>query len=170
MERNQNKNMKEEKLGQEKAGEKSCESVGSEPCKPTTSDLPAHSLRLRANTEESLPNDPTVSSEKSGVRSRVVPIRFTLAEKTLLMGTSKDRNISLSEFVRRCALGRKIPQRGVPEINRNAYTELCRIGNNLNQISRNLNRGYLSDSLMENLNNLKSLVKELGLQLLGSRG
>lgn len=98
-------------------------------------------------------------------RSKVVPIRFTESEHEGLSAVSKERKISLSELVRRQALGRAIPH--PPEINGELLREVRRIGNNVNQIARTANTtgaispddvaslrnqiGYLTGAILETL-------------------
>lgn len=47
----------------------------------------------------------------------------------------------MSEYIRRCALGRKIPQYGDVAVLRDISAELGKIGSNLNQIAHHLNAG-----------------------------
>ena len=65
-------------------------------------------------------------------RSAVVPIRLTPEERARLYKAAQRVCVSLSEFVRRAALSRRLPPTPVGEVNRETYRELCRIGNNVN--------------------------------------
>lgn len=113
--------------------------VSSEPCKPTTSvcERLAHCVRRR----------------EGDVRSAVVPVRFTKGEREVLKGFADTHCLSLSEYVRALAFGRKLPRPAMPEINRQTYLEITRVGNNLNQLVRGANNGLVTgvdrDFLME---------------------
>jgi hypothetical protein len=56
----------------------------------------------------------------------------------------------------------------VAEVNRETYSALCRIGNNLNQLTRAVNEGRASGVDLQMLAELRALVKEVGLQTLGA--
>ncbi len=101
----------------------------SEPCKPTTSDCarPAHFVRRR----------------KEGIRDTVVPVRFTKAERDNLKDFAEARRLSLSDFIRRVALGRRLPSLSPSPLNLAMYQELARLGNNLNQLVRAVHGGHV---------------------------
>ncbi len=63
------------------------------------------------------------------IRSAVVPVRFSPEERQSLSEQARNFGVSISEFVRRTALGRKMPPPPPPPINREMYQELSRIGN-----------------------------------------
>lgn len=129
---------------------------GSEPCKPTTSICarPTHFVRRK---------------RKEAVRSAVVPVRFSPDERDRLRGFAEARRLSLSDFIRRVALGRKLPQVVSAEINRHVYLELARIGNNLNQLVRAVNGGAVKVADMALLTRLAEVVRQLGLTFLQGR-
>ena len=106
-----------------------------------------------------------VSSE---VRSRVVPIRFTPTEFLRLQEVSSNVQISVSECVRRAAFGRKLPPPPVPSINREAYVELSRIGNNLNQMVKRIHTGEVKIVNLPLVYQLQEEVKKVGLLFLGA--
>ncbi len=72
----------------------------------------------------------------------IVPVRLTRAERDHLDLSARDVGLRLSPFIRRILLDRPLPPRRqyrpIPEINRQAYVELNRIGGNLNLLVRNL--------------------------------
>lgn len=72
-------------------------------------------------------------------RNRSIQIKFFVNEKerTIIEKRAKPFN-SLSEYLRDIAMEGKIIER-IPSITLNHYTELNRIGNNINQIARKLN-------------------------------
>ena len=66
--------------------------------------------------------------------------RATEEEKSIIMKKVEASDLSISEYLRRCALDKPvIVMEGVDQI---AY-ELRAIGNNLNQITRAVNSGYI---------------------------
>lgn len=62
-------------------------------------------------------------------------------EKVKIQEKANKAGISMSEYIRRCALGRKIPQYGDVAVLREISAELGKIGSNLNQIAHHLNAG-----------------------------
>lgn len=100
-------------------------------------------------------------------RKAVVPIRYTTEERERLYEAARSVGLSLSEYVRRAALKRPMPKASAPEVNRETYRELCRIGNNLNQLMRAIHEGRANSIDIVQLSELKTLVKDIGLQTLG---
>lgn len=100
-------------------------------------------------------------------RKAVVPIRYTTEERECLYEAARSVGLSLSEFVRRSALKRPLPKASSPEVNRETYRELCRIGNNLNQLMRAIHEGKVDGLDLAQLSELKALVKNIGLQTIG---
>ena len=77
---------------------------------------------------------------------------------------------SLSEYVRRAAFLRRLPPRSVPEVNRETYVELARVGNNLNQLVRSIHEGSVQVLLPEAATQLQDILarfKELGFLVIG---
>jgi len=106
----------------------------------------------------------------SMARSAVVPVRLTLEERELLHKKASDHRISLSEFIRRMALSRRLPPKPAPEVNKSTYQELARIGNNLNQLLRALHEGripFIDTASLTELVELRRTLKLIGLQVLG---
>jgi hypothetical protein len=124
----------------------------SEPCKPTTSACgkPAHFVRRR----------------KAKARDQVVPVRFTSEERDLLRRFAEARRLSLSDFIRKAALHRKLPAPLPATEDRSAYQELARIGNNLNQLLRFFYAGKVSVIDSEIITELANEVRRLGLRYL----
>ena len=66
--------------------------------------------------------------------------RATEVEKSIIMKKVEASNLSISEYLRRCALDKQIVAvNGLDDVAR----ELRAIGNNLNQITRAVNSGYV---------------------------
>jgi hypothetical protein len=104
-------------------------------------------------------------------RSAVIPVRLTPEERELLHKKASDHRISLSEFIRRMALSRRLPPKPAPEVNQNTYQELARIGNNLNQFLRALHEGkipFVNPASLPELVELRRTLKLIGLQVLGA--
>lgn len=80
-----------------------------------------------------------VPKPKSELRKNRVNVFFTDAEIADLEKFSS--GMSLSNFIRFAATSRDLLPRPMPEINSQAWEEIGRIGNNLNQIARHLNAG-----------------------------
>jgi len=103
-------------------------------------------------------------------RSTVVPIRLTQIERDELQSKARDASVSLSEYVRRAAFLRRLPPRSVPEVNRETYVELARVGNNLNQLMRAIHEGRVQVLLPEALAQVQDVLtqfKELGFLVIG---
>lgn len=62
-------------------------------------------------------------------------------EKLKIQQKANKAGITMSEYVRRSALGRKIPSYGDVTVLQNISAELGKIGSNLNQIAHHLNAG-----------------------------
>ncbi len=103
-------------------------------------------------------------------RTAVVPVRLTPEERDTLLARAREFRVSLSEWVRRAALARRPPPRPAPEVNLRTYQELARVGNNLNQLVRAIHRGEVAadSSQLSQLETLRTLLKEIGLQVLGA--
>jgi hypothetical protein len=101
-------------------------------------------------------------------RTAVVPIRFTTGEHKALTSTARNLGISLSQFVRTVACGRRLPKPAAPEINRRTYEELCRIGNNLNQLVRAVHSRMAEVVDLDLLVSLSRLVREVAIEALGA--
>ncbi len=129
--------------------------VSSEPCKPTTSFCGTPTRFARGDATRP-------------ARTAVVPVRLTPGERDGLQVKAKSSGLSLSEFIRRAALKRRLPPPPVPEINRRAYEELARIGNNLNQLLRAVHSRAVQCVDGELLRQLGEVVCHLALTLLGA--
>ena len=84
------------------------------------------------------------------VRSEVVQVRFSTEERDQLKMLAEEKGITMSQVIRHAALGLDLPKverkekkrripKALPEINKDLYRELARIGNNVNQIARACN-------------------------------
>ena len=75
------------------------------------------------------------SSDQKEIKDARIHIRTTTTKKELLQLKAQDFQMSLSDFLIAAGLGLKTKQ-VTPEINKSLYVELCRQGNNLNQLTR----------------------------------
>ena len=97
-----------------------------------------------------------------------IPIRVSADEKSDLKNLAKKTGLSVSEFIRRSALGKEIdPAIIIPEVNRATYSELSKIGTNLNQIAAKLNQDQMPDRdrIINSLAACVKLTKEVRGQL-----
>jgi hypothetical protein len=104
------------------------------------------------------------------MRDGLVRIRVTMKELQALRETATARRVTLSELMRRSALGIRLPQtkfscRDIDLLMR-LLAELGRIGGNLNQVTRQINRGRLPASkvlptLYADLEALRFEIREL---------
>ena len=135
--------------------------VSSEPCHSTTSkdENATHFVRSAFQLAEKARDN----------RTAVVPIRFTVAERDHLRSNANEARLSLSEWVRRAALQRRMPPTTVPTINLDTYQELCRVGNNLNQMMRAIHsEGRAIPEVTVLLESLLLIVKTVGFQTIGA--
>ena len=74
------------------------------------------------------------------IRNCILKFRATEEEKDRIMKKVDASDLSISEYLRRCALDKQIVAvNGLDDVAR----ELRAIGNNLNQITRAVNSGYV---------------------------
>lgn len=88
----------------------------------------------------------------------LMSIRISVEDKVLIEEKARKAGISTSEFIRRCALGRKLPCYGDTTLLKEYAMQLGKIGANLNQIARHLNNG---GSVFVIYDDVKEAVKEL---------
>ena len=107
--------------------------------------------------------------EKKEKRSFRYTFRMTEEEMEFLGKLSEYADLPPAEVIRTSVFKNRLPQAKVPLLDRQAYLELKRIGNNINQIARHYNsritvpehRLKAFDSLSEKLDTLiKSLIDD----------
>ena len=59
-----------------------------------------------------------------------------------------------------------MPPKIPPQVNRNTYNQLCRLGNNLNQVVKGLHQGFVHKVDPALLKELIDIVNKVGVQLL----
>jgi hypothetical protein len=118
-----------------------------------------------------------VKSRPASLRATAVPVRLTLGEREQLADTARDLGISISTYIRQVVLARPLPPRRavrpIPEINRETYHELGRVGGQLNQVALRLNERRSeagAADLLEVLQSVAQLLAAVRAQVLGVDG
>lgn len=73
-------------------------------------------------------------------------LRISAEEKAQIEQKARKAGITTSEFIRRSALGRRLPCYGDTTLLQAYSMQLGKIGSNLNQIAKYVNQGFLLDS------------------------
>lgn len=101
---------------------------------------------------------------RGGMRNRIIRIRVSAHEAATMKGLAAARGLSLSDMVRRAALGVRMPARSFDAIHAvvlaRTLGELGRVGGNLNQLVRRANAGKLmghDTELSETLTEIEAL-------------
>ncbi|AFZ15728.1 hypothetical protein Cri9333_4973 (plasmid) [Crinalium epipsammum PCC 9333] len=109
------------------------------------------------------------------VRTIAWSVRFAADECDQLREKAYRAHTSVSEYIRRAALGRKVIEPAPPPaVNIQTYRELSSIGNNLNQLVAAVNRAVLMEQdvnvdelkLSRLIDGLQVSIKEVQVQLL----
>ena len=96
-----------------------------------------------------------------------INLRVTLIEQVQLEEIAKTYGLNVVEFVRRRALQKQLPKFTMPGLQRDLLIELSRIGNNINQMSKKVNKWNPNlKGLEEELLNLNRKLNEIKNQLL----
>ncbi len=98
------------------------------------------------------------NTDKKKENMVLMSMRISAEDKELIEEKARKTGLSTSEFIRRCALGRKLPCYGDTSLLKEYAMQLGKIGFNLNQIAKYLNGGgdYFSIYF-----ELKEAIKEL---------
>ena len=89
------------------------------------------------------------------IRNCILKFRATEEERDRIMKKVETSDLSISEYLRRCALDKQIVAvNGLDDVAR----ELRAIGNNLNQIARAVNSGYIQ---VVNLQETEEVLSQL---------
>jgi hypothetical protein len=113
------------------------------------------------------------------LRTAMVTIRFTPAERDQAEGLARTRGLSISTYGRLKMIDaprlpnakRAVPRETVviPEVNQDAYRMLVGASNNLNQVARAINRGDAPElrDVHEAVRALAEAVRLVGLRVVG---
>jgi len=94
------------------------------------------------------------------LRTHFRSVRFTRGELASLRAKAHAAGLPVATFIRRLILGKKMPvRRG--RFDEDGLYQLCRIGNNLNQIARALNTARKQGSEPVGLERLGEVLEEL---------
>jgi hypothetical protein len=106
-------------------------------------------------------------------KTETVKARITNREKLQIEFRANLAGLKVSDYLRKTALQREIP-RPIPQVNKETYSELTRIGININQLTRAVNTalklGHSPTIDPAELENLQQTLKKLQLELLGVEG
>ena len=110
------------------------------------------------------------SQEEKKENRKIFSLRLSASERLELENKAAEVGLKLSEYLRQTGLRKKIRAK-VPEINREMYLELGRIGNNLNQITKNchiaLQQGKEFNIDINLLQSLTDKLDEVRLSVIG---
>ena len=84
-----------------------------------------------------------------------VNVRMTVSEYLTVSENAETLGIAIPDFIRLKTTGRVLPRKRISTDNRKVFIEMCRIGNNINQLTKNVHLG------MNNSPQLNSLLLEL---------
>ena len=98
------------------------------------------------------------NTDKKKENMVLMSMRISAEDKELIEEKARKAGLSTSEFIRRCALGRKLPCYGDTSLLKEYAMQLGKIGSNLNQIAKYLNSGGNYFSIYFDL---KEAMKEL---------
>lgn len=88
----------------------------------------------------------------------LMSLRIYAEDKEQIEEKARKTGLTTSEYIRRCALGRKLPCYGDTSLLKEYSMQLGKIGSNLNQIAKHLNSGVSYYSVYSDV---KEAVKEL---------
>ena len=77
----------------------------------------------------------------------LMSLRIYAEDKEQIEEKARKTGLTTSEYIRRCALGRKLPCYGDTSLLKEYSMQLGKIGSNLNQIAKYVNQGFPPESL-----------------------
>ena len=81
------------------------------------------------------------NTDKKKENMVLMSFRISAEDKEQIEEKARKTGLSTSEYIRRCALGRKLPCYGDTSLLKEYSIQLGKIGSNLNQIAKHLNGG-----------------------------
>ena len=100
------------------------------------------------------------------VRHFVLRLRVNEAELAAIQEKANEMHMPVSRWLRVAALARQLPQRPVAAVNLDMYSELARIGININQMLKLAHQGRLHVAVAP-LEELEELLRKIKILLLG---
>ena len=97
-------------------------------------------------------------TDKKKVPMTRMELRISAEEKAQIEQKARKAGITTSEFIRRSALGRRLPSYGDTTLLQEYSMQLGKIGSNLNQIAKYVNQGFPLDSFRREI---KETCREL---------
>lgn len=102
---------------------------------------------------------------------QVMAIRLTPIERARVEAKAAKAGLPPATFVRQVALGVVVsPPAKIPEVNRETYLELAKMGGNLNQIAHHLNAGVATGVDEAFVRRLAEVVKSLAIRVIELEG
>src|SRR6056297_3096255 len=89
------------------------------------------------------------------LRAIRVNVRMTVSEYLTVSENASTLGVSIPDFIRLNTTGRVLPRKRISPEDRKLFVEMCRIGNNINQLTKKVHLG------MNNSPQLNSLLLEL---------
>lgn len=90
-------------------------------------------------------------TEKKKESMARIEMRISKEDKAIIEQKARKTGLTTSEFIRRSALGRRLPCYGDTTLLQEYSMQLGKIGSNLNQIAKYFNQGFISDSLRKEI-------------------
>ncbi|WP_209403812.1 plasmid mobilization relaxosome protein MobC [Pseudozobellia sp. WGM2] len=91
-----------------------------------------------------------------------VNVRMTVNEYLIVSGNAATLGIDIPDYIRKKVSGRPLPRTKVTPEDRRLFVELSRIGNNINQLTKNSHlRMHSPKILYRQLEELRHLLQEL---------
>ena len=84
-----------------------------------------------------------------------VNVRMTISEYLTVSENADTLGVTIPDFIRLKTTGRVLPRKRIAPEDRKLFVEMCRIGNNINQLTKKIHLG------MNNSPQLSSLLLEL---------
>ena len=101
-------------------------------------------------------------------RGITVGVRVSARELDAITSRAVAAGVTPCQWLREAALSRRLPSPPVPEVNRQEYSALARLGSNLNQLARAVNEGRPVTVPSALLQRLTGEVARLRLALIGA--
>jgi hypothetical protein len=97
---------------------------------------------------------PAAEDGVAAVKEQRIELRVSADEKRMIAAKAKQAGLTIADYLRRAALGKRIAERVPPELRR----LLSATGSNLNQLTKLANSGRLPGVGIEQLNELITLL------------